>query len=424
MDKSNAPERYIHRTETELLRFITCGSVDDGKSTLIGRLLYDSRNIPDDLYDAIVAASRKYDRKSIDLSMLTDGLRLEREKGITIDVAYRYFTSGNRKFIISDTPGHFEYTRNMVTGASNANLAVILVDARFGIADQTRRHAFIASLLRIPHVVLCVNKMDLVGYDESVFRNIVRDFRDYASRLEIRDVQFIPLSALHGDNVVLRSENMPWYQGTTLMYHLENVHISSDLNHIDGRLPVQIILESDSGTRSVAGGVAGGVFRSGDIVTVLPGGEKSRIRSLRIAGREVSEVFAPLSVSVELEDDIPVERGDMIVRENNLPFISERMELMICWLDPMPLVKSSRYILRHTTREVPCMVVDIQYRMELTELRRVEGCDRLGFNETGKVAVRTDQPVFYDPYRRNRVTGSVILIDPETGETVAAGMII
>lgn len=410
------------------MRFTTCGSVDDGKSTLIGRLLMDTKNILDDQMQAIKSSSLKKGFEGIDLSLLTDGLKAEREQGITIDVAYRYFTTLKRKFIIADTPGHVQYTRNMVTGASTANLALVLVDARKGMVEQTCRHAFIASLLRIPHMVVCINKMDLVDYDQETYEKIVEDFRMFSSRLDIQDIQFIPISAKHGDNVVSRSDKMPWYEGTTLMFHLENVHISSDLNHIDCRFPVQYIIrpqmDAHHDYRGYAGRIASGVFRKGDKVVVFPSGFTTTIKSIDCAGKNVEEAFAPMSVSINLEDDLDISRGDMIVRENNTPRSGQDLEIMLCWLNEKKLNPNTSYILRHTTREIRAFIKGIRYKIDITNLRRMENETSLSMNDIGRVQLRTTQPLIYDSYRRNRNTGSLILIDERTNETVGAGMII
>ena len=416
------------RTDIELMRFTTCGSVDDGKSTLIGRLLMDTKNILEDQMQAIKSLSRNRGYDGVDLSLLTDGLKAEREQGITIDVAYRYFKTSKRKFIIADTPGHIQYTRNMVTGASTANLALVLVDARKGMVEQTRRHAFIASLLRIPHMVVCINKMDLVDYDQETYENIVEEFRMFSSRLDIQDIQFIPISAKHGDNVVVRSDKMHWYEGTTLMFHLENVHISSDLNHIDCRFPIQYIIRPQNDThhdyRGYAGRIAGGVFRKGDKVVVLPSGFTSTIKSIDNAGQKVEEAFAPMSVSINLEDDLDIARGDMIVRENNIPRSEQDLDIMLCWLNEEKLNPNASYIVRHTTREVRAFIKGIRYKIDISNLRRMENETSLSMNDIGRVQLRTTQPLIFDSYRRNRNTGSLTLIDERTNETVGAGMII
>ncbi|MCB0397083.1 MAG: sulfate adenylyltransferase subunit CysN [Flavobacteriales bacterium] len=412
----------------ELLRFTTAGSVDDGKSTLIGRLLYDSKSIFEDQYEAIKETSMKRGSGEVDLALLTDGLRAEREQGITIDVAYRYFATPKRKFIIADTPGHIQYTRNMVTGASTANLAIILVDARQGVVEQTCRHAFIASLLRIPHVVLCINKMDLVEYKQEAFEKIRKDFEAFASKLDVTDVRFIPISALKGDNVVNRSENMKWYDGPTLLYLLENIHIASDNNHIDRRFPVQYVVRPQSDEyhdfRGYAGRIAGGVFKVGDQVMVLPSGFTSKIQSIHLMDERLEEAFAPMSVTMTLEDDIDISRGDMIVREDNAPNVSQDLEIMICWMNEKKLSVRNKYVIMHTSKDAKCVVKEIKYRVDINTLHRIEDVDSLGLNEIGRVSLRTTQPLFFDSYRKNRSTGSVILVDEGTNETVGAGMII
>lgn len=417
-----------NRSQIELLRFTTAGSVDDGKSTLIGRLLLDTRNIFDDQMASIVAGSQKKGMDEVDLALLTDGLKAEREQGITIDVAYRYFTTAKRKFIIADTPGHIQYTRNMVTGASTANLALILVDARKGMVEQTRRHAFIASLLRIPHLVVCVNKMDLVGYSQSVFEEIVEDFRQFSSRLDIQDIQFIPISAKYGDNVVSRSDKMEWYEGTTLLFHLEHVHISSDLNHIDCRFPVQYVIRPNSDDyhdyRAYAGRVAGGVIRKGDQVMVLPSGLTTKVKSIETYEGQVQEAFAPMSVSLLLEDEIDISRGDMIVRENNPATVGQDLDIMVCWLNERALKKGNRYLIKHTTREARAVIKEVRYAIDISNIRRIEEQKELSMNDIGRITIRTTQPLMFDSYRRNRSTGSLIFIDESTFETVGAAMII
>ena len=417
-----------NKVEKELLRFTTCGSVDDGKSTLIGRLLFDTKNIFDDQLLALVSSSERKGLSEIDLSLLTDGLKAEREQGITIDVAYRYFSTSKREFIIADTPGHIQYTKNMVTGASSANLALILIDARKGMVEQTRRHSFIAGLLGIPHMVVCINKMDLVGYDQSVYEKIVDEFRMFSSRLDVQDIQFIPISAKLGDNVVNRSLQMPWYEGSTLMFHLEHVHISGDLNHVDCRLPVQYVIRPQDDAyhdyRAYAGRIAGGVFRKGDKVMVLPSGFTSTIKTINAPEGEIKEAFAPMSVSLLLDDEIDISRGDMIVRENNSPQNSQDIDIMLCWLNEKKLQEGGRYIVKHTSREVRCIVKEILYKIDISHLRRIENETSFGVNDIGRVVLRTTQPLFFDSYRRNRNTGSLILIDEGTNETVGAGMIV
>jgi sulfate adenylyltransferase subunit 1 len=412
----------------ELLRFTTAGSVDDGKSTLIGRLLYDSKSIFQDQLDAVEASSKNKGFDYVDLSLLTDGLKSEREQGITIDVAYRYFATPKRKFIVADTPGHIQYTRNMVTGASTANLAIILIDARKGMLEQTHRHAFIASLLRIPHAIVCVNKMDLVDYSQEVYDNIVKDFTAFSSKLEIGDVQFIPISALVGDNVVNRSENLDWYKGSTLMYHLETVHISSDYNHVDCRFPIQTVIRPHTlehqDFRGFAGRIAGGVFKPGDKVKILPSGFNSTIKTVELNGNKILEAFAPMSVTMTLEDEIDVSRGDMIVRENNVPNVGQDLDVLVTWMNGKPLELRTKVIVKHTTNECMAMVKELKYKVDINTLHRIEDIDRLEINDIGRITLRTSKPLFYDAYRQNRQTGSIIIIDEQTNETIGAGMII
>jgi len=414
--------------DMELLRFTTAGSVDDGKSTLIGRLLYDSKSIFEDQIEAVRSSSERKGLDHIDLSLLTDGLKDEREQGITIDVAYRYFATPKRKFIIADTPGHIQYTRNMVTGASTANLALILVDARKGVIEQTCRHSYIASLLQIPHLVVCINKMDLVEYSEETYRKIVKEYEEFAAKLDVNDIRFIPISALLGDNVVNRSENMKWYNGATLMHTLETIHIGSDQNHIDPRFPVQTVVRPHTNEhhdyRGYAGRVAGGIFRPGDDVVVMPSGFTSKIKSIDVFGGPVERAFPPMSVNITLEDEIDISRGDMIVRENNKPQSSQDIECMLCWLNAQPLRPNGKYLLRHTSNEVRAMLKEVVYRMDINSLTRDESAQELGMNDIGKVLLRTTKPLIYDSYRRNRLTGSLILVDEATNETVAAGMIV
>ncbi len=414
--------------DMELLRFSTAGSVDDGKSTLIGRLLYDSKSIFQDQMDAIEAASAKRGEEYVNLALLTDGLRAEREQGITIDVAYRYFSTPKRKFIIADTPGHIQYTRNMVTGASTANLAIILVDARKGIIEQTYRHSYIASLLQIPHIMVCINKMDLVDWDEKTFNKIVQEYKAFASKLDIKDVHFIPISALAGDNVVHRSENMNWYNGPTLMYLLETIHIGSDLNHIDARFPVQYVVRPMKNDyhdfRGYAGRIAGGVFRVGDKVKALPSGFSSKIKSIVTMDGDLKEAFAPQSVTITLEDEIDISRGDMIVRENNMPQVEQEFDVMLCWMNEKKLVPRGKYILRHTSRECKCIIKETKYKLNINTLHRNEEDVEIGLNDIARVSIRTTVPLFFDSYRKNRITGSIILVDEATNETVAAGMIV
>lgn len=412
----------------QLLRFTTAGSVDDGKSTLIGRLLYDSKSIFEDQLEAVEASSAKKGFDYVDLSLLTDGLKSEREQGITIDVAYRYFATPKRKFIIADTPGHIQYTRNMVTGASTANLALILIDARKGLVEQTYRHSFIASLLKIPHIIVCVNKMDLVNYDEKVFEKIVEDYKAFSSKLEVHDIQFVPISALLGDNIVNRSETMTWYQGATLLHMLETVHIESDHNHIDSRFPVQYVVRPQTTEhqdfRGYAGRVAGGIFRPGEEVAVLPSGFTTKIKSIFVGDEEVNEAFAPMSVTITLTDEIDISRGDIIAKPNNQPQGEQDIDLMLCWMNTRSVNLNSKFYVRHTTREVRGILKEIQYKLDINTLQRLENVDQLVMNDIARVKLRTSQPLFFDSYRKNRITGSIILVDEATNETVAAGMIV
>jgi len=414
--------------DIELLRFTTAGSVDDGKSTLIGRLLYDSKSIFQDQLEAVEASSMSKGFDYVDLSLLTDGLKSEREQGITIDVAYRYFATPKRKFIIADTPGHIQYTRNMVTGASTANLAIILIDARKGMLEQTHRHAFIASLLRIPHAIVCVNKMDLVDYSEEVYNNIVSDFTSFSSKLGIKDIQFIPISALNGDNVVNRSDNMNWYQGSTLMYHLETVHISSDHNLVDCRFPIQSVIRPHTRDhqdyRGFAGRIDGGVFKPGDKVKTLPSGFISTIKTIELNGEQISEAFAPMSVTMTLEDEIDNSRGDMIVRENNVPEIGQDIEVLVTWMSTRPIQSRTKVVIKHTTNETIGMVKELKYKIDINTLHRLENIDKVEMNDIARLSIRTAKPLFYDAYKRNRQTGSIIIIDEQTNETIGAGMII
>ena len=419
----------VGRSENaDLLRLATAGSVDDGKSTLIGRLLYDTKQIFADQLEHVEQTSARRGDGYVNLALLTDGLRAEREQGITIDVAYRYFSSPRRKFIMADTPGHVQYTRNMVTGASTADLAVVLVDARKGVLEQSRRHAFLASLLQIPHLAVAVNKMDLVDYDEAVYRSIVDQFGGWASKLDVHDVAFFPISALHGDNVVDRSENMPWFEGTTLLYHLEHVHIASDRNLIDCRFPVQTVIRPMSDDfhdyRGYAGQVASGVFKPGDEVVVLPSGRQSRIARIDSFDGESDIAYPPLSVTLLLEDDVDVSRGDMICRVNNQPQAARDVDAMMCWMADEPMREGGRYVIKHTSRACRAVVDELRYRVDVNELHRDEEATTLGLNEIGRVHLRTSQALLVDQYRDNRTTGSFILIDESTNFTVAAGMII
>jgi bifunctional enzyme CysN/CysC len=445
-----APATLEQAPGTAMLRLVITGSVDDGKSTLIGRLLYDSKQILTDQLEALRAASaRRNGARGLDLSLLTDGLRAEREQGITIDVAYRYFQTPHRKFIIADTPGHERYTRNMVTGASTADLAVILIDARQGVVEQTRRHAFIASLLGIRHLVVCVNKMDLVEYSEARFEQVAQDFREFCARLETTDVTFIPISAVRGENVVGRSEEMDWYQGPALLYHLEHVHISSDRNLIDCRLPVQWVIRTSPGSapapeppiwpgaglvadsgrgtrgyRAYAGQIAAGVFRAGDPVVVLPSGDETRIASVESFDGPLAEACAPMSIALRLEDDLDISRGDTICRPHNRPTVDRNLEAIVCWMADAPIVAGGVYAIKHTTRSARAVVEEVRYRIDVNTLHRDASASQLGLNDIGRIRLRTTVPMIFDEYRRNRTTGSFILIDEATNATVGAGMII
>jgi len=412
----------------QLLRFTTAGSVDDGKSTLIGRLLYDSKSIFEDQLESIEATSQKKGHDGVDLALFTDGLRDEREQGITIDVAYRYFTTPKRKFIIADTPGHIQYTRNMVTGASTANAAIILIDARHGVIEQTKRHSYIASLLQIPHVIVCINKMDLVDYKEEVFNDIVSQYEAILSKMTMKDIRFIPISALKGDNVVNRSENMNWYNGAPLLHTLESLHISSDINKIDARFPVQTVIRPQSKEfidyRGYAGRLESGILRVGDEVAVLPSGFCSKIKSIDTLTGSLKEAFAPMSVSIQLEDDIDISRGDMIVREKNRPEKAQEFDAMLCWLGDAPYQDRTKFVIRHTSNEQTAMIREITYKMDINSLERLDEDKHIVMNDICRVKIKTAAPVMIDEYRDNRSTGSFILVNPNTNETVAAGMII
>ena len=415
--------------DMDLLRLTTAGSVDDGKSTLIGRLLYDCKSIFEDQWEAIEQSSKQRGDENVNLALLTDGLRAEREQGITIDVAYRYFATPKRKFIIADTPGHIQYTRNMVTGASTANLAIILIDARHGVIEQTCRHSFIASLLQIQHIIVCVNKMDLVDWSEDRFNEIVGQYKEFASRLEVPHIDFIPISALLGDNVVERSANMDWYQGSPLLYTLETMYIGNEHNHVDARFPVQWVIRPHSDEwhdfRGYAGRVAGGVFKPGDEVTVMPSGFQSRVKGIHDIHGDVPEALAPMSVTVTLEDEIDISRGDMIVKQNNPPQSSQQIEAMICWFSSEAnLEERGRYTLRHTTNDVKCLVKELKYKMDINTLHKLKEDREVRLNDIARVSLQTSAPLHFDRYRRNRATGSFILIDEQTNNTVAAGMIV
>ena len=421
-DKSNA---YL---DMQLLRFTTAGSVDDGKSTLIGRLLYDSKAIFEDQMEAIELASMKKGEDQVNLALLTDGLRAEREQGITIDVAYRYFHTPKRKFIIADTPGHVQYTRNMVTGASTANAAIILIDARNGVLEQTRRHAFIASLLQIPHVLVCVNKMDLVDFSEEIFDEIQKDFTEIAAKLDIQDVRFVPISALLGDNIVERSEKMKWFSGPTLLYLLENLHIASDYNSIDKRLPVQYVIRPQRKAyhdyRGYAGRVAGGIFKPGDDVIVMPTGLKSKIKSIDSMNGSLNSVFPPMAVTVQLEDELDISRGNMIVGLDNPPEKKQEIDMRICWLSENPMVPGGKYTVKHTTNEVRCIIKEVVYKININTLEKDYEDKSIGLNEIAHIKIKTTKPLYIDSYRKNRTTGSLVLIDESTNNTVCAGMIV
>lgn len=412
----------------ELLRFTTAGSVDDGKSTLIGRLLYDSKQIFEDQLEAIEQRSQQRGFEHVDLSLLTDGLKAEREQGITIDVAYRYFATPKRKFIIADTPGHIQYTRNMVTGASTANAALILVDVRKGILEQTIRHSFIASLLQIPHLIICVNKMDLVDYSEEAFSKVVEEYRNLSTKLDIKDVNFLPISALKGDNVVEKSTNMPWYHGSTLMYLLDNLHIGSDENHIDCRFPVQYVIRPQQTEyhdfRGYAGRIVSGIYKPGDKVKILPSGEIAKVKTIELFGEQITEAYAPMSVTMTLDRDVDISRGDMIVRENNVPSMEQEFDVMICWMNANNLQVGGKYAIRHTVKDARCVIKDIRYKVDINSMHRNEQDKEIAMNDIARITVKTTVPLYFDSYRKNRHTGSIILIDEATNETVAAGMIV
>ena len=414
--------------EPDLLRFATAGSVDDGKSTLIGRLLYESKQILEDQYDAIEKTSRERGDAYVNLALLTDGLRAEREQGITIDVAYRYFQTPKRRFIIADTPGHVQYTRNMVTGASTASLAAVLVNARKGVVEQTKRHAFISTLLRVPHLVLCVNKMDLVGWDEAVFEHICDEFSAFSTKLDITDLTFIPISALHGDNVVASSPNMPWYQGAPLLHHLEHLHVASDMNLVDCRFPVQWVIRPNSDEhhdfRGYCGQVASGTFRPGDEVLVLPAGTRSRITSIETLDGPLTEAAPPMSVTMRFEDELDISRGELICRPRNAPIAARDLDAMVCWMSEKELRPGRRYAIKHTTRSARAVVEELQYRVDVDTLHRERSPATLGLNEIGRIRLRASSPLLVDEYRRNRTTGSFILIDEATNDTVAGGMVL
>lgn len=412
----------------QLLRFTTAGSVDDGKSTLIGRLLYDSKSIFEDQLNAVKSTSERKGHEGVDLALFTDGLKDEREQGITIDVAYRYFTTPRRKFIIADTPGHIQYTRNMVTGASTANAALILIDARNGVIEQTKRHSFIASLLQIPHIIVCINKMDLVDYSQEVYENIITQFEEFSSKLYVKDIRFIPMSALHGDNVVNRSKHMPWFQEAPLLYTLEHMHISSDLNKIDARFPVQTVLRPQSKDfldyRGYAGRIASGIFRPKDKVTILPSGLTSTIKTIDTSKGPLQEAYAPMSITITLEDDIDVSRGDMIIKTNNTPTQTQEFDAMICWLNTHTARPRTKYTILHTSNEQKAMIKEVLYKIDIDTYQRNPENKDLAMNDIARIKVKTTRPLLIDEYRDNRITGSFVLIDDGTHETVAAGMIL
>lgn len=426
MDQKFSSQAYL---DMELLRFTTAGSVDDGKSTLIGRLLYDSKSIFEDQLDAVKRASLLKGAEHLNLALFTDGLRAEREQGITIDVAYRYFATPHRKFIIADTPGHIQYTRNMVTGASTANAAIILIDARNGVIEQTHRHATIAALLGIPHIIVCINKMDLMDYRQEVFRDISENFRDFAGRIfPDKDIRFIPISALRGDNVVKPSVNMPWYSQGTLLHVLEILPVDQDHDLKHQRFPVQYVIRPESDQyhdyRGYAGRVAGGFFKPGDPVTILPSMIRSKIVSVDTFDGALEKAFPPMSVTLTLADDVDISRGDMITGGNDLPTIGGEFQAMVCWMNPIPLKPGGRYALKHTTRDVKCIVQSVDHVLNINTLEKMPEGTPVKMNDIASVMIRTTQPLFYDPYVKNRITGSIILIDEATHETVGAGMIL
>jgi len=411
------------------LRLATAGSVDDGKSTLIGRLLLDTDSIFDDQLEAIQSASKRKGDEVVNLALLTDGLKAEREQGITIDVAYRYFSTSRRKFILADCPGHIQYTRNMVTGMSGANTALLLVDARHGMVEQSRRHAFITSLLRVPHLVICVNKMDLVDFSESRFEEIRKEFSAFAKKLDIADVSFIPISALDGDNVVERSTRMPWYRGRSVLEHLEEIHISSDENFVDFRFPVQLVVRPQSTDatlhdyRGYAGRVLSGQIKEGDEVVALPSGMRSRVSVVELAGKRVSAADPLSSVIIQLQDDIDIARGDVMIRPNNYPTQSSEFEAVMCWMSSEPWNPARKYLLKHTSREVQCIVRELVYKFDIQALSRNFTDRKVGLNDIVRVKVKTSAPIYFDSYRQNRATGSFILVDEQDFSTVAGGVI-
>ena len=412
----------LDSNNTELLRFITAGSVDDGKSTLIGRLLYDSKSLLEDQIEAVTIQGSQ--GSEINLANLTDGLRAEREQGITIDVAYRYFNTAKRKFIIADSPGHVQYTRNMVTAASTANLAIILIDARYGVIEQTRRHSYIASLLRIPHLVVCVNKMDLVDFAEEKFEEIKEDFCKFATTLFTKDIKFMPISALEGENVTAPSEKMSWYHGMPLLEHLEQVHIANDRNLEEARFPVQWVNRPDQDFRGYSGQVAGGVFKVGDEVVTLPSGKRSKVKEIHTYDGNIDFAFAPMSVTLTLEDEIDISRGDVIVSSNNIPLVSKDLRAKICWMTDSPLRKNARLLVKHSTKTSRVIVRDIESVVDISTLSEHTDKESMELNDIGTISFQAADSVAYDPYSKNRYTGGFVLIDPQTNSTVAAGMLL
>ncbi|RLA64924.1 MAG: sulfate adenylyltransferase [Epsilonproteobacteria bacterium] len=408
----------------DILKFATVGSVDDGKSTLIGRLLFDSKSIYEDQLAAITETSKKRGEDFVNLALLTDGLRAEREQGITIDVAYRYFSTPQRKFIIADCPGHIEYTRNMVTGASSVDAVVILIDARHGVVEQTKRHSFITSLLQVKHLIVCINKMDLVDYSEDVYNKIKKDFSSFLTRLSIPDVHFIPISALDGDNVVDKSKNLPWYGGSTFLYTIENLHLGSDHNHVDCRFPIQIVIRPNLDYRAYAGRVESGVFKPGDEVRLLPSGFTTKIKKIETIDGEVKEAFHPMSVNILLEGEHDLSRGDMITKPNNQPEKAQDLDVMLCWLNKTPLNPKGKYIIKHTTKEVKAITKEILYKVNINNLHKDEEDKVIRMNDVGRAKFRVSSPLFIDKFKANKNSGSLILIDQFTNETVAAGLIL
>ncbi|WP_347160100.1 sulfate adenylyltransferase subunit 1 [Pontibacter chitinilyticus] len=411
----------------DILRFITAGSVDDGKSTLIGRLLYDTKQIYLDQLEAIESSGRVNEDGEVDLSLLTDGLKAEREQGITIDVAYKYFNTPRRKFIIADAPGHIQYTRNMVTGASNSNLSIILVDARKGVQEQTRRHSIISSLLGIPHLVICINKMDLVDFDEAVYNKIVEDYRQFSKKLTSKDITFIPVSALKGDNIVDRSEKMPWYSGPSLLEHLEQVPVSQDFNLEDARFPVQYVIRPHTHEhhdyRGYAGKIISGTYRKGDKISVLPSGQTSTIKSVELGGKELEEAFAPMSVVLQLEDAVDISRGDVLVKEGEDLDVTKEFEALVCWMNTKPLKAGAKLLLRHNVTETRAVIRQIQYKVDVNSLDYLEDVEQVQLNDICRVQIKTATPLLLDKYADNRANGGFILIDETSFSTVGAGMV-